>query len=65
MSDSNFVERFCLKYFQKNLKKSKEEILKNLSHLYLNGRKIEEIVGNTISIFQILVIMMLPYFPLF
>lgn len=45
MSGSNFVERFCHKYFQKNPKKSKDEILKQLTHLYLNGRKLEEIVS--------------------
>lgn len=41
---NNFVERFCHRHFQKNPKKSKEEILNNLTHLYLNGRKLEEIV---------------------
>lgn len=45
MSANNFVERFCHKYFQKNPKKSKDEILKQLTHLYLNGRKLEEIVS--------------------
>lgn len=44
MSNNNFIERFCHKYFQKNPKKSKEEIIKKLTHLYLNGRKLEEIV---------------------
>lgn len=44
MSENNFVERFCHKYFQKHPKKGKDEILKELTHLYLNGRKLEEIV---------------------
>lgn len=45
MSGNNFVERFCHKHFQKNPKKSKDEILKQLTHLYLNGRKLDEIVS--------------------
>ncbi|XP_031633407.1 protein phosphatase 1 regulatory subunit 42-like [Contarinia nasturtii] len=40
---NTFVERFCHKIFQKNPKKSKDEIIKKLTHLYLNGRKLEEI----------------------
>lgn len=40
----SFVERFCHRNFQKNPKKSKEEIIKKLTHLYLNGRKLDEIV---------------------
>lgn len=46
---NNFVERFCHKYFQKNPKKSKEEVIKKLTHLYLNGRKLEEIVWQPVS----------------
>lgn len=46
---NNFVERFCHKYFQANPKKSKEEIIKKLTHLYLNGRKLVEIVWQPVS----------------
>lgn len=48
MSNS-FVERFCHKNFQKNPKKSKEEIIKSLTHLYLNGRKLDEIVSANLT----------------
>lgn len=47
---NNFIDRFCHKYFQKNPKKSKEEVIKKLTHLYLNGRKLEEIVCTNIYI---------------
>lgn len=49
MSTNNFIERFCHKHFQKNPKKSKDEILKQLTHLYLSGRKLEEIVSTVID----------------
>lgn len=49
MSTNSFIERFCHKYFQKIPKKSKDEILKQLTHLYLNGRKLEEIVSTVID----------------
>lgn len=45
---NNFVERFCHRDFQKNPKKDKTEVIKNLTHLYLNGHKLEEIVKNKI-----------------
>lgn len=44
MTTNNLIERFCNKYFQKNPKKNKDECLKQLTHLYLNEHKLEEIV---------------------
>lgn len=44
-ANDNFLERVCHKYFQKNPKMDKEAFLKHLTHLYLNGRKLEKIVG--------------------
>lgn len=51
MSENKFVERFCHKYFHKNPKKNKNEILKQITHLYSNGRKLEEIVSQSLLLF--------------
>lgn len=43
---TEFIERYCSRHFQKYPNKSKEDVLKTLTHLYLNGRKLETIVGS-------------------
>lgn len=42
---STFIDRYSSKQFVLKKNETKLEILKKLSHLYLNGKHIEEIVS--------------------
>lgn len=45
---NNIVKQFCHRKFRKNPKKSEKDLMKNVTHLYINGRKLSDIVNQMI-----------------
>lgn len=42
---STFIDRFSIKLLPNNRNESKSDVLRKLSHLYMNGKHIEDIVS--------------------